>query len=91
MSLIQYSCMEVTVKVSCSVVSDSLQPQGMQPVSLPCPWNSPAKNTGVGSHSLLPFSRGSSQPRDRTQFPTLQVDSLPSEPAGKPNIYNIVV
>ena len=26
------------------VVSDSL---------LPCPWNSPDKNTGVGSHSLL--------------------------------------
>ena len=28
------------------------------------PWNSPGQNTGVGS---LAFSRGSSQPRDRTQ------------------------
>ena len=28
----------------------------------------------------VPFSRGSSQPRDPTRFPTLQVDSLPSEP-----------
>ena len=30
------------------------------------------------------FSRGSSQPRDRTRSPTLQVDSLPAEPPGKP-------
>ena len=29
----------------------------------------------------VPFSRGSSQPRDQT---TLQVDSLPAEPQGKP-------
>ena len=31
----------------------------------------------------MPSSRGSSQPRDQTQSPTLQVDSLPSEPPGK--------
>ena len=31
----------------------------------------------------VPFSRGSSQPRDQTQSPTLQVDSLPAEPPGK--------
>ena len=30
------------------------------------------------------FSRESSQPRDQTRSPVLQVDSLPSEPAGKP-------
>ena len=30
----------------------------------------------------FPFSRGFSQPRDRTQVPTLQVDSLPAEPQG---------
>ena len=29
------------------------------------------------------FSRGSSQPRDRTQGSTLQADSLPAEPQGK--------
>ena len=28
------------------------------------PWNSPGQNTGVA----FPFSRGSSQPRDRTHF-----------------------
>ena len=32
----------------------------------------------------FPFSRGSSQPRDWTQFPALQADSLPAEPPGKP-------
>ena len=32
----------------------------------------------------FPFSRGSSQPRDQTQVSTLQADSLPTEPPGKP-------
>ena len=39
--------------VSHSVVSDSLQPHGLQPARLPCPWDSPGKNTGVGCHALL--------------------------------------
>ena len=39
--------------VSHSVMSNSLQPHGLQPPRLFCPWNSPGKNTGVGSHSLL--------------------------------------
>ena len=30
-----------------------LQPHGLYPTGLPCPWNSPGKNTGVGSYSLL--------------------------------------
>ena len=32
----------------------------------------------------FPFSRGSSQPRDKPRSPTLQADSLPAEPEGKP-------
>ena len=32
----------------------------------------------------IPISRGSSQPRDQTQVSTLQADSLPAEPPGKP-------
>ena len=32
----------------------------------------------------FPFSRGSSQPRDRTRSPALLVDSLPAEPQRKP-------
>ena len=35
----------------------------------------------------IPFSRGSSQTRDWTWSPMLQVDSLPAEPPGKPNKY----
>ena len=37
-----------------SVVSDSVQPHRRQPTRLPCPWDSPGKNTGVGCHCLLP-------------------------------------
>ena len=36
-----------------SVISDSLWLHGLQPARLLCPWNSPGKNTGVGSCSLL--------------------------------------
>ena len=36
-----------------SVVSDSLQPYGLQPVRLLCPWDSPGKNSGVGCHALF--------------------------------------
>ena len=38
---------------SCSVVSNSLRPHGLQPTRLHSPWNSPGKNTGVGCHFLL--------------------------------------
>ena len=34
--------------------------------------------------AVIPFSRGSSQIRDRTQSPALQANSLLSEPPGKP-------
>ena len=49
--------------------------------SLLCPWNSPGRNAGVGSHSFL-------QGIFPTQglnlgLPTLQEDSLPSELPGK--------
>ena len=37
-------------KVSCSVMSDSLQPHGLYPTRLLCPWDFPGKNTGVGCH-----------------------------------------
>ena len=38
---------------SCSVVSESLQPHGLKPTRLLCPWDFPGKNTGVGCHFLL--------------------------------------
>ena len=34
-------------------MSNSLQPHGLFSSRLLCPWNSPGKNTGVDSHSLL--------------------------------------
>ena len=37
----------------CAAMSDSLQPHGLQPTRLLCPWNFPGKNTGVGCHLLL--------------------------------------
>ena len=36
-----------------SVMSDSVRPHRQQPTSLPRPWDSPGKNTGVGCHFLL--------------------------------------
>ena len=47
-----------------------------------CSWNSPGKNTGVGNHSLLKriFPTQGLNPG----LPTLQADSLLSEPPGKP-------
>ena len=30
-----------------------IQPRGLYPARLLCPWDSPGQNTGVGSHSLL--------------------------------------
>ena len=42
--------------LGCLVASgmpDSLQKYGLQPARVLCPWDSPGKNTGVGSHSLL--------------------------------------
>ena len=49
-----------------------------------CPWNSPGQNTGVGSHSLHQgiFPTHGIEPRS----PTLQADSLPAEPPGKPYV-----
>ena len=44
---------------SCSVMSNSLGPHGLY-----SPWNSPGQNTRVGT---IPLSRGSSQPKYRTQ------------------------
>ena len=45
---------EENESVSHSVVSNHLQPHGLEPARLLCSWNSPGKNTGVGGHSLLP-------------------------------------
>ena len=40
-------------KWSCSVVSDSSRPHGLQPTRLLHPWDFPGKSTGVGCHCLF--------------------------------------
>ena len=72
------------VCVSHSVLSDSLQPQWLYP-------------PGSSAHGILQvrilewvassFSRRSSWPRIKPGSPTLQADSLPSEPPGKPFVF----
>ena len=44
--------------------------------------DSPGKNTGVGSHTLLQGNLP--DPGIKSGFPMLKVDSLPFEPPGKP-------
>ena len=44
-----YSAVLCLVPQSCL----TLRPRGLQPARLPCPWGSPGRNTGVGSHALL--------------------------------------
>ena len=57
----------LTLLVLCqasSVMSNSLQPYGLKPSRLFCPWGSPGKNTAVGCQFLL---QGESfRPRDQT-------------------------
>ena len=64
----------------------TLQPHGLQPTSLLCPWDSPGKNTGVGCHSLLQgiFLTQGSNPRLLCLL-HWQVYSLPLAPPGKPH------
>ena len=66
--------------VSQSVVSDFCDPMDCSPAG--------SSAYGILQARILewvaiPFSRGSSPPRDRTQV-SLQADSLPSELPGKP-------
>ena len=46
---------QVCARILCEVLLScvSLQPHGLYPARVLCPWDSPGKDTGVGSHSLL--------------------------------------
>ena len=53
LSSLAFSMMFSSVQFSCSVVSDSLRPHGLQPTRLLRPWDFPGQSTGVGCHCLL--------------------------------------
>ena len=54
-----------------SVVSDSVWPHRRKPTRLPCPWDSPGKNTGVGCHFLLQCRKVKSEREVAQSCPTL--------------------
>ena len=74
--------------LSRSVVSYSLQPHGLQPARLFCPWGFSRQEYCSGQ----PFSSPEDLPNPgiEPRSPTLQADSLLSEPPGKPIRYNLL-
>ena len=78
--LLYYVCV-----LSSSVTFDSLQPHGLQPTRLLCPWDSIGKNTGVGCHFLLP--RNLPDPGIESVSPALAGRLFTTEPPGKPLFY----
>ena len=83
-----------TCVLSCSVVSDFLQPQGLQPARLLCPWGLSRQEYQRG----LPYPPPQDLPNPETEprSPTLQADSLLFEPPEKPKsvcnfIYSSVI
>ena len=68
--------------LSPSVVSDSVPPQGLQSSRLLCPWGFSRQEywSGLPCPPLGVLPNPGIEPRS----PTLQGDSLPSEPPGKP-------
>ena len=44
---------------------------GSSPIRLPCPWDSPGKNTGVGCHLLLQCMKVKSETEVSQSYPTL--------------------
>src|SRR5574337_966976 len=52
-------------------MSDSVRPHRWQPTRLPCPWDSPGENTGVGCHFLLQCMKVKSESEVAQSFLTL--------------------
>ena len=62
-------------------MSDSVRPHRRQPTKLPCLWDSPSKNTGVGCHFLLQCMKVKSQSEVTRSCPTLH-DPMDCSPPG---------
>ena len=65
---------------SCLTLCD---PHRRQPTKLPCPWDSPGKNTGVGCHFLLQCMKVKSESEATQSCPTLS-DPMDCNPPGSP-------
>ena len=52
-------------------MSNSVWLHRRQPTRLPCPWDSPGKNIGVGCHFLLQCRKAKSESEDAQSCPTL--------------------
>ena len=59
----------------------TLRPQRRQPTRLPCPWDSPGKNTGVGCH-FLPQGMKVKSEREVTQSCLTLSDPMDCSPPG---------
>ena len=62
-------------------MSDFVRPHRQQPTRLPCPWDSPGKNTGVGCHFLLQCTKVKSESEVAQSCPTL-CDPMDCSPPG---------
>ena len=62
-------------------MSDSVWPHRWQPTRLPCPWDSPGKNIGVGCHFLLQCMKVKSESEVAQSCPTLS-DPMDCSPPG---------
>ena len=74
---LQQLCRDISESENHSVMTDSFQLHGLYSL-----WDSPGQNTGVGNHSFLQGDLPN--PGIEPRSPTLQADSLPAEPPGKP-------
>ena len=76
--------------LSCSIVSDSLQPHGLQPTRLLCPWVFSRQEYWSGLPCPPPGDLPN--PGIKPRSPALKADSSPSESPGKPfHIGNYIV
>ena len=79
----QFGCgVKCCAVLSGSVMFNSLQLHGLQPTRLLCQWGFSRQEYWSGLP--CPPTGDLGNPGIKLKFPTLQVDSLPSEPTGKP-------
>ena len=69
-------CCQIT-----SVLSDPVRPRRREPTRLPCPWDSPGKNTGVGCHFLPQCMKVKNKSEVTQLYPTLS-DPMDCSPPG---------